>query len=192
MESFLKYIADIVQLTPAEEDIFLSKVHHRTYLKGQFVLQAGDVARHTHFVLKGCVKTYYLDSNGHEHIVNFGIENWWVGDLGSYISQTPAEYNVKCLENTELVQVPHDSLEFLYAEIPRLERFFRIIVERAYVSSRRRIIDGRTLSSIDKYLQFKQHYPEIEQRVPQYMIASYLGFTPEFLSKIRNQLIKGQ
>ncbi len=186
---FLDYIKQHIQLTAEEESILLSKIKLRKYLKGQFVIQNGDVCRHENFVLSGCLKTFYIDNEGQEHIVMFAIENWWTADLGSFITQTPADLNVQCLENSELVQVQYNDLQQLYIDIPKLERFFRIIIQKAFVAAQKRIINNFSLSAMDRYIQFREQYPKIEQRVPQYMIASYLGITKEFLSKIRSQLI---
>lgn len=186
------YIAQFIALTPEEEAILFSKVSFRKYLKGQFVVQQGDVCKHESFVVSGCLKTFYTDQDGQEHIVMFAIENWWAADLGSFITQTPADYNVQCLENTTLIQFSSERLEELYLEIPRLERFFRIIIQKAYVASQKRIVQNFSLPARERYLKFMEQYPQIEQRVPQYMIASYLGITKEFLSKIRHQLTSNQ
>lgn len=122
----------------------------------------------------------------------FSIEDWWTSDLGSFITQTPADFNVQCIENTQLIQFTNDNLEELYNQIPKLERLFRKIVERAFIASQKRIIRNFSLSAKERYLIFKDSYPNIEQRVPQYMIASYLGITKEFLSKIKSQVIQNQ
>ena len=187
--ALLTYIANHIDLTPAEEEILLSKVTYRKYLKGQYLLQQGDVSYNSQFVISGCTKTFFVDDDGNEHIVMFAIKNWWTGDLGSFISQTPSDYNVQCLENTEVVQFTYENRETLFKEIPKLERFFRIIVEKALVASHKRIIRNFSLTAKERYLTFKQLYPTIEQQIPQYLIASYLGITKEFLSKIKSQLV---
>jgi len=188
LQLFLDHISRYIQLTPEEQSIFLSKVKFRKYLKGQFVVQEGDICRYESFVLSGCLKTFYLDKQGHEHIVMFAIEDWWTADLGSFISQTAADLNVQCLEDSELIQISSTDLQQLYIEIPKLERFFRIIIQNAFVAAQKRIINNLSLPAVERYVQFRTQYPKIEQRVPQYMIASYLGITKEFLSKIRAQL----
>ena len=188
LQLFLDHISRYIQLTPDEQSIFLSKVKFRKYLKGQFVVQEGDICRYESFVLSGCLKTFYLDKQGHEHIVMFAIEDWWTADLGSFISQTAADLNVQCLEDSELIQISSTDLQQLYIEIPILERFFRIIIQNAFVAAQKRIINNLSLPAVERYVQFRTQYPKIEQRVPQYMIASYLGITKEFLSKIRAQL----
>jgi len=187
-ELLLKYIANYVDLNEEEKEILFSKLNYRKYLKGQFVVQHGDVCKYESFVLSGALKTFYLDNDGQEHIVAFAIEKWWTADLGSFITQTPADYNIQCLENTELIQFSYNDLQQLYIELPKMERFFRIIIEKAFVASQRRIVKNLSLTAKERYLKFREQYPQIEQRVPQYMIASYLGFTKEFLSSIRNQL----
>jgi CRP-like cAMP-binding protein len=155
-------------------------------------VQQGDICSYSSFVVSGCTKTFYMDADGQEHIVMFSIEDWWTSDMGSFISQTPADYNVQCIENTELIQFSYDIIEELYLEIPKLERFFRKIIERALVASQKRIVRNFSLSAKEQYLLFKENYPKIEQRIPQYMIASYLGITKEFLSKIKSELILKQ
>ena len=147
------------------------------------------MCRSANFIISGCTKTFYANNEGQEHIVMFSIENWWSSDLGSFITQTPADFNVQCLENTQLIQFTYDNLEALYIEIPKLERLFRKIIERAFVASQKRIVRNFTLDAKARYQIFKTTYPKIDQRVPQYMIASYLGITKEFLSKIKSQVI---
>ncbi len=185
----LEYIAKHITLTKEEEAFFVSKLRHRKYLKGQYVLQQGDVCEKSSFLVSGCTKTFYVDDKGQEHIVLFAIEDWWVSDIGSFISQTPADYNIQCIENTEFIQFSYQDQEDLIEKIPKLDRLFRKMLEKALISSQKRIVRGFSLSAKEQYLYFKEYYPTIEQRVPQYMIASYLGITKEFLSKIKSQLL---
>lgn len=189
---FLDYINKYIILSYEEETILLSKIVHRKYLKDQYIVQQGDICKSVNFIISGCTKTFYMDLEGQEHIVMFSIEDWWTSDLGSFITQTPADFNLQCIENTELIQFTYENLEYLYKEIPNLERLFRKIVERAFVASQKRIIRNFSLTAKERYQIFKKTYPKIEQRVPQYMIASYLGITKEFLSKIKSQLIHDQ
>ena len=187
--TFINYINKYVALTSEEEAILLSKVSYRKYLKGQYVVQQGDVCKYSGFVISGCTRTYYVNDEGEEHIVMFSIENWWASEIGSFVTQSPSDYNVQCIENTELIQLSYTDQEELFKAIPKLERFFRLILEKAFVASQKRIIKSFSLTAKDQYLQFKIQYPEVEQRIPQYMVASYLGISKEFLSKIKNQLI---
>jgi CRP-like cAMP-binding protein len=189
---FLEYINKIISLTAEDDTILLSKIVHRTYLKDQYITQQGDVCRTVNFIISGCTKTFYMDGEGHEHIVLFAIEDWWTSDLGSFITQAPADFNVQCIEHTELIQFTYKNLEELYKEVPKLERLFRKIVERAFVASQKRIIRNFSLTVKERYQIFKKTNSKIDQRVPQYMIASYLGVTKEFLSKIKSQIIQNQ
>jgi CRP-like cAMP-binding protein len=188
-QALLVYINKHVNLTADEEAFLTSKVSYRKYLKGQYIVQQGDVCKYECFVISGCTKTFFVDEEGQEHIVMFAIEDWWASDLGSFITQTPADFSVQCIENTEFIMFSKDDIEDLYSEIPKLERFFRLIIERAFVASQKRLIRNFSLSAKDRYLYFKKQYPKIDQRIPQYMIASYLGVTKEFLSKIKGQLL---
>jgi len=192
IQPLLKYISNYIDLTPNEIAILKSKITVRKYLKGQYIVQQGDICKYECFVLSGCTKTFYVDKEGQEHILMFSIEDWWTSDMGSFITQTPADFNVQCLENSELVMFSYDIIEDLYRDIPKLERFFRQIIERAFVASQKRIVRNFSLSAKEQYLYFRDQYPLIEQRIPQYMIASYLGITKEFLSKIKSQLILEQ
>jgi CRP-like cAMP-binding protein len=188
----LDYINKYINLTAEEETILISKVVFRSYLKDQYISQQGDISKSVNFIIAGCTKTFYVDLEGQEHIVMFSIEDWWTSDLGSFITQTPSDFNVQCIERTELIQFTYDNLEALYKEIPKLERLFRKIVERAFVASQKRIIRNFSLTAKARYQIFKTSNPKIDQRVPQYMIASYLGVTKEFLSKIKSQIIQNQ
>lgn len=188
----LDYINRYVQMSADEEAALLSKIIHRTYLKGQFIVQQGDVCKYESFILSGCLRTFYVDRDGQEYIVMFGVEGWWAADFDSFITEKPSIFNIQCLENTEVIQFTYQELERLYTEIPKLERVFRIIFQRALVVAERRIVESAYLPAKEKYLKFRERYPDLDQRVPQYMIASYLGITKEFLSKIRNQLSTGQ
>ena len=140
-------------------------------------------------MVSGCLRTFYVDSDAQEHIVMFAIENWWTSDLTSFITQTASTYNIQCLEPTHVIQLSYANLEALYQEVPKFERFFRIILQRAFANTEKRIVRNFSMPAKERYLHFRQQYPQIEQRVPLYMIASYLGITKEFLSKIRHQLI---
>jgi CRP-like cAMP-binding protein len=188
----LEYINKFINLTVEEETILLSKIVHRNYLKDQYITQQEDICKTVNFIISGCTKTFYMDMEGQEHIVMFAIEDWWTSDLGSFITQTPADFNVQCIENTKLIQFTYNNLEELYIEIPKLERLFRKIVERAFVASQKRIIRNFSLTAKERYQIFKKTNPKVNQRVPQYMIASYLGITKEFLSKIKSQIIQNQ
>jgi CRP-like cAMP-binding protein len=191
-QPFLDYIRKYVDLSGEEETLLLSVLRIRKYRKGQFVVQQGDICRYENFVLQGCLKTFYTDDTGQEHIIMLAIENWWTSDLGSFLTRQPADFNVQCIEDSLLVQLTYESFEQLYKTVPQMERLSRIIIQKAFVASQKRLVNNFSMPAKERYLQFRSQYPQIEQRVPQYMIASYLGITREFLSKIRNQLIVEQ
>lgn len=185
---FFKYLSDFMTLT-AEEKVFLSSfLQHRKYLKGQYIVQQGDICHYDSFVIKGCVRTYHVDQKGNEHVIRFATENWWAADMGSFIHHTAADYNVQCLENTEVIQFSFAAFEEIFAQIPSFESFFRKIIQNAFVASEKRIVRNFSLDARERYLAFTNLYPQLDQRVPQYMIASYLGITKQYLSEIRNQL----
>ena len=191
-QSLIEYINRIVNLTPEEEQLLVSHISYRKLRKGQYFLQQGDVCKFSGFIVSGCTKTFYVDDEGQEHVIMFSIEDWWTSDLASFTTQTPSDFNVQCLENTEVVLFPYETHDKLLKEVPILERFFRKIIERALVASQKRVVRNLSMSARDRYLYFRKQYPLIEQRVPQYLIASYLGITKEFLSKIKSQLIQEQ
>lgn len=188
IKPLLQYIRQYIELSNEEVALIEQSVKIRNYLKNQFIVQEGDICRYESFIISGCAKTFFIDSEGNEYIVMFAIENWWTADLGSFINQEPADYNVQCLENTTVAQFSHPALERLYREIPAMERFFRIIIQKAFVASQKRVIRTHSLPAKTRYQIFRKQYPNIEQRVPQYLVASYLGITKQFLSKIRAEL----
>nr|WP_276611342.1 Crp/Fnr family transcriptional regulator [Fodinibius halophilus] len=156
--------------------------------KKEILLFKGDVSRHMRFITNGCLKCYHIDEAGNEQILQFGIEGWWINDLYSYLTQTPAKYFIQAIENSSLLQIERNALKKLYNESPAIERFFRIKIQNAYVALQDRTIYSMSKSAKQRYLDFRTSYPNIDQRVPQYMVASYLGITPEFLSSIRNDI----
>lgn len=188
MHELLAHISEKIELSETEEELLLSHIKERSYLKGQYILQAGDVNRYQTFVASGKVRTFYLDHKGNEHIISFGLKNWWVGDICSFTTQTPAEYNTQCLDQTRVHQISYNDLEYLFKEIPKLERYFRVIIQAAYGSMSKRLVRNHAMNAKQRYQEFIKSYPEIAQSVPQYMLASYLGITKEFLSQLRKQL----
>jgi len=186
--ALLSYIKNTITLSSQEELIVLSKVMNRKYLKGQYLLQQGDTCNFLNFVASGTTKTFHIDKEGNEHIFRFAIENWWAMDLPSFINQEIANTNIQCIVNTEVIQISKQNLEKLYLEIPQLEHFFRLLFQRVSITLEKRIISNLSLSAKERYLLFKEEYKEFEQRIPQYMIASYLGISKQYLSEIRNHL----
>ena len=187
-ERLLSHVLRVIDLTEEEKNIFTASLKIRQYLKGQFIEQAGDISRYQNFVHSGIVKNFYIDQDGNEHIVTFGIEDWWCGDICSFTTQTPAEFHTQCLADSTIIQISYENVERLYLKIPKLERYFRLIVQKAYGNMSKRIVRNHSMPAKDRYIQFIDTYPEIARQVPQYLIASYLGITKEFLSNIRKQI----
>lgn len=182
------HISRYISLTGEEFDFFTSLLKQRKLKRKQYLLQAGDVCRYESFVNKGCLRTYSVNEKGQEHVLFFAIEDWWTGDLHSFLSSTESVYHIEALEDCELLQLDHDSLERLYKEVPKFERFFRIVIQNAYVSLQKRVSTSLSDKAEERYVSFIQKYPQLEQRLPQHQLASYLGITPESLSRIRKQL----
>ena len=188
MQDFIKYLQRYVSIRSEEESKIISNLTTRSYLKGQYILQAGDICRHQSHIIKGKARTFYLDKSGTEHVLMFAIENWWVADLDSFSNQMPAQFNIQCLENTDVVQIPFENYEKLLRDVPVMERFFRMIIQKAFANMSTRIIRNNAMSAKERYLLFCEQYPQMTQRVPLYMVASYLGITKEHLSSIRSEI----
>jgi CRP-like cAMP-binding protein len=189
-DAFLKYLTRFIQLTSEEVERLKPFLRHRNLRKRQYLLQAGDPCLNENFVIKGCLRAYEIDSSGVEHIAQFAIENWWISDLYSFLTHEPATLNIDALEDSEIVSIEKNDLERLYLEIPKLDRLFRILFQNAFVAHQRRILTKNSQTAEEQYLDFIGKYPNLEQRVPQHQIASYLGLTPETISRIRKQQSK--
>lgn len=185
------YAAQFVALDKKEEQAFLAAFEYKRLRKKQFLVQPDFVNQHRSFVLKGAFRSYIVTETGEEKTLQFAIENWWVSDFNSYLYQQPARLFIVALEDSEIVQIPFNKEQQLKAEYHKIESFFRIMAEKGLAFEHRRILTDLTLSAEERYANFILNYPNFIQRVPQYALASYLGMTPEFLSRIRKrQLIK--
>jgi len=187
----LQHVSRHIQLDKTEADFFVSLLRHQTIPKKGFLLKTGEVCKTENFIVKGCMRIYTIDENGFEHIVLFGIENWWVGDLYSFLTQKPSVYYIDALEDTQVLQITKTDLDLLYERVPKFERFFRLIIQNAYIAHQQRIDQNLSAPAELRYIQFMEKYPAFVQRIPQKQIAAYLGITPEFLSMLRRKLAKG-
>ena len=155
--------------------------------KKEFLIEPGGTATSMNFIVQGAMRSYYLDEKAQEHTLQLGIEEWWINDLYSYLSGKQSRMYVQALEKTILIQLPRIELEKLYIEEPEISNFFRIKIQNAYITVQERVINSMSDDAYERYDNFRKSYRDIEQRVPQYIIASYLGVTPEFLSYLRKK-----
>ncbi|WP_418509240.1 Crp/Fnr family transcriptional regulator [Corallibacter sp.] len=178
---FTKY----VYFEQKEIDEILSHFNLSEYDKKEFLLKEGQICRQKFFIIKGLVRSYHLNNKGNEKIQQFAIENWWVSNVESFTNETPSSTSIETLEPTITLNIDKDSLESLYFKFPKLKRYFRIITENMLIAIQRRYEVFLQMKSQERYLNFINNLPEFSQRVPQYMIASYLEITPEYLSELR-------
>lgn len=189
-DSIIRNISRHVQLSDRELSLFTSILKAKNLRKRQFLLQAGEVCKYETFVVKGLLRAYSVDKSGYEHVVMFAMEDWWISDLYSFLTQTPAAQHIDALEDAEVLQIEKSDLEELYLEAPAFDRFFRVMFQNAYVANQQRIIASISQTAEEKYIAFIKKYPSLEQRVPQHQVASYLGITPETISRIRRSMLK--
>jgi CRP-like cAMP-binding protein len=186
----LENINKLISITEEEKTFFLSLLRYRKLRKRQFLLQAEDPCKYEYFVLSGCLRSYYIDDKGQDHVVQFAVEDWWIGDMRAFITQTPAWLNIDALEDTEVLLLGYEALEQLYQKVPAFERYFRIRIQNAFVSEQLRLGNSLSKTAEERYLDFVKRYPQFEQRISQVQIASYLGMTPEFLSTLRGKIAR--
>jgi CRP-like cAMP-binding protein len=175
----------------SEEEMAIIKTHltPKKLRKKQYLLQEGDVCRFIAFVEKGALRSYTVDEKGVERIIQFALEGWTISDLYSFLTAEPATYNIDALEDSELVLISKAAHEELLGTLPKYETWMRIQITGAYIAMQRRLTSIISLSLEERYASFTSQYPEIVQRVPQHMIASYMGLTPETLSRVRKKMI---
>ena len=190
MQSILENIAKHVSLTPEEETLFLSKTETKQFKTKTILLSAGEVATCTYFVNSGILRSFNINDNIIEHVLHFACEGWWIGDMYSYISEKPGNLFIEVLEDAEVVIITKENHQKLYQEIPKLERFFRILAENSLVSHQERLMDNLSLTAEERFEKFCSKYPTLIQKVPQKQIASFIGVTPEFFSKMKARLLK--
>jgi len=188
--SFLSTIRRHARLTEQEEQKLCALLSIEKLKRRGFLVRAGEDARHEYFVNKGCLRTYYVDHKGVEHNIYFAIEGYWISDIYSRTFNMPALCNIVALEDCELVHISNRSLESFLHEVPALERFFRISYQNSLATVHLKQIQLLSMSGAERYNYFRKKYPDLDQRIPQKHIASYLGFTPEFFNTIRTKAIR--
>lgn len=183
-----KKISEIISVSEEDFEYSKSLFLPKKLRKKQYLLQEGDVCRYTAFVSKGLLRTYSTDEKGTEHILQFAMEGWWMADLYSFLTDEPSIFNMEALEDCELLLITRPSWDLLLARIPAFERFFRILIQNNLIATQRRLLGTMSETAEEKYVKLLKTYPDCVQRVPQHMIASYLGITRETLSRIRSNM----
>jgi CRP/FNR family transcriptional regulator, anaerobic regulatory protein len=153
--------------------------------KKENLLVEGNVCHSNYFVVKGCLRMFYINDKGDEQTIQFALENWWMADYDSFSNQKPGLFSMQAVERSEVLALHYQAQEKMLQQYPVMERYYRLVHQRAHAASQRRIRGQYNYSREDQYLNFARQYPEFVQRVPQYLLASFLGFTPEYLSEIR-------
>jgi CRP-like cAMP-binding protein len=190
MELILENIAQHVALTSQEQELFLSKTETYHYKAKTILLNSGAICKHSYFVNSGILRSFNINDNIVEHVLTFACEGWWIGDMYSLLSQKPGNLFIEVLEDAEVLLLSKENQEILYREIPKLERFFRILTENSLVANQERLMDNLSLTAEERFEKFYKKYPTLLQKVQQKQIASYLGVTPEFYSKMKSRLLK--
>lgn len=181
-----------IQLTQPEKDYFTALLQPKKLRKKEYLLRQGEVSKQSAFVTGGCLRGYNIDRNGTEHVLSFAPADWWMADMYSLISQQPGVLNIEALEDTEMLLLSKTDQEKLYTELPKFERFFRILTEKSLVANQQRLIDRLSLSGQERYANFCKRYPTLINHLPQKQIAAYIGVSPEFLSRARAEMAKAR
>lgn len=187
-EELTRSIREKVTLTDHEAEVLRQLFIPKKYRKRQYILNAGDVCRHMVFVEKGLLRLFTVDDRAHEHVMQFALEGWWITDMGSFLSGESAIYNIEALEDSEVLLLTGEGMEQLISRVPVVERYFRLLMQNHIIALQRRIRVVQTFTAEEKYQKLLEIQPGIVNRAPQQYIASYLGITPETLSRIRKQL----
>ena len=190
MPSIVENINKLILLTKEEEALFLSKIEFKSYKSKTILLSSGEIASATYFVNSGILRSFNVNDNIIEHVLHFACEGWWIGDMYSYISQKPGNLFIEVLEDAELAIITKNNQEELYLKIPKLERFFRILAENSLVSHQERLMDNLSLTAEERFEKFCTKYPTLIQKISQKNIASYIGVTPEFFSKMKSKILR--
>lgn len=187
-EEFKNHLQKFIEINEdefAEISRYFAPVRAR---KKENLLEEGKVCRSHFFVEKGCLRKFFINGKGVEQTTEFAIESWWLTDTLAYEKQLPTEFYIQAVEPSALLVIDYASQEALLQQVPKMERYFRFVYQRAYAASQMRIKYLYDYSREDLYYNFNERYPEFVQRIPQYLLASFLGFTPEYLSEIRGKI----
>ncbi|MFZ6012746.1 MAG: Crp/Fnr family transcriptional regulator [Bacteroidota bacterium] len=183
----LRNIAKHVSLDQAEVDHFISLLTRREICRKEILQLEGKPCDMVHYVQAGTLRAFYRDRDGNEKTIMFAIQDWWITDMYAFIQQKPAVLNIDALEDSTVLQLQKADLDKLYLRVPKFERFFRIILQNAYIREQQRVVECLSMTAEERHRNFLKRYPQFAQRVPLKQIASYLGITPEFLSVLRKK-----
>lgn len=186
--SKIKEIFKDLSFSNKDIKIIESVFHKENHSKGAIIMRAGEVVDKHYYIYSGCLRSYYIDKQGKEHTVQFGIKDWWISDYTAFFTSSKSIMNIEVLQDAVLYKMGKDEKEFLYEQIPRIESFFRKKLERAFAAFQKRILSNLSQSATERYINFIDTYPDIEKHIKNYHIASYLGITTESLSRIRKEL----
>lgn len=186
--SKIKEIFKGVDFSPSEIKLITSVFHKRDVEKGTILINYGEIANHQYFISNGCLRSYYIDILGKEHTIQFGIKDWWISDFTSFFSNEKAILTIEAIQNSTVYVISKEDKEQLYNSIPKIDKFFRIKLEKSFAAFQKRILANLALPAKERYLYFIETYPSIEKNIKNYHIASYLGITTESLSRIRKEL----
>jgi CRP-like cAMP-binding protein len=182
------HIQEKVSLTNEDKEKIKTFFVAKRLRKRQYLLQEGEICKHLTFVAKGLLRTYNVDPRGDEHMSIFGWEGWWLSDFNSFLSGVPAVFNIDAIENSDLLLISKADYEALTVTVPVMDRYFRILYQNSLVTKERRLMSTITHSAEERYLQLAESNPQIIERIPQNLIASYLGLAPETISRIKKNL----
>ena len=186
INQLIAYFNHYIPLRKEEKEELVNRVTEKKVKRRQFVLQQGDVCRHYNFVVSGCLKMYAVDNTGAEHNLQFASGNEWISDISSFHSTKPSLLYIEAIESSVILQIALTDLIYLYQHHPKFDRIFRVVIENKYIELQNRILQNISSTAEERYLAFLDQYPDLANRLPNTQIASYLGITPEFLSKIRS------
>lgn len=186
----IDYFEKLLPLNDDEKFIVEESFKERKIKRRQFILSEGDLCKHTTFIVEGCFRTYAVDDKGKEHNLQFAVENWWIGDIGSFHSEKPSKLYIEAMENSIILQCKKEDQIKLFVKHPKFDRIFRVLAENAMVSMQNRILQNISFTAEERYQDFIERYPHFLNRISNVQIASYLGVTPEFLSAIRKKMIE--
>jgi len=189
-DTLIHNIKDLVPLSEGEVQLIKAAFQPIELKKKEFLLQIGEPSNHMRFIVDGCIKLYNIDETGKEHILQFGTKEWWVNDLYAYLTKRPAKFYIQAITDSLVLQTHRDQLNTLFDQVQMMDRFFRIKTQQGYVALQGRTIHAMSQSAEERYSMFVKRYRAMEQQIPQYMIASYLGITPEHLSVLRKNLVR--